>query len=364
MLKKFLLLLITCFLMCGCSNQTAYEEITFSSWGSQTEVEIIKKVISEFERENPDTKIRFLHIPQNYFQKLHLLIASNQAPDVIFINNLYLPIYQNYLEDLTSIVDVNDYYESSIKGFSFDNKLLAVPRDISTLVLYMNLEGMTLPSPTWNIQDLINYAQKYKAKGLYGISHEDKIYWITPYLSYFGGEILDSNLNLAINSSESKVALNFYKDLQKIHFLAPTKSQVGSLTQAQMFIDGKIGMYLSGRWMYPKIKEKAEFDWAVINFPYGKSPQLSDSSGWAITKGSKNKEISKKFVKYLASKRTADYFVQTGLIVPARKDSSRALDSTKYNEKVFLEILSKTVNTPVSSNYNKIIDNINQRLEL
>ena len=107
MLKKFLILTFSLFFLTGCTNKNNFEEISFSSWGSQSEVEIIKKVISEFENENPSIKVRFLHFPQNYFQKLHLLFASNQAPDVIFINNLHLPIYKNYLEDLSLIININ-----------------------------------------------------------------------------------------------------------------------------------------------------------------------------------------------------------------------------------------------------------------
>ena len=84
MLKKLLILLLIPFILCACEKKTK-EEITFSSWGSVTEVRIINKIISDFEHENPDIKVHFLHIPQNYFQKIHLLFASSQAPDVIFI---------------------------------------------------------------------------------------------------------------------------------------------------------------------------------------------------------------------------------------------------------------------------------------
>ena len=67
--------------------------IKFSSWGSQTETALLIPLIKQFESENPDIKVEFIHIPQNYFQKLHLLFASNLAPDVVFINNHYAPKY-------------------------------------------------------------------------------------------------------------------------------------------------------------------------------------------------------------------------------------------------------------------------------
>ena len=86
MIKKILLLLLIPFILTACSKNDC-EEIVFSSWGSITEVEILKKIITDYEKENPNVKIKFLHIPQNYFQKIHLLFASKTEPDVIFINN-------------------------------------------------------------------------------------------------------------------------------------------------------------------------------------------------------------------------------------------------------------------------------------
>ena len=87
-MKKFLLILICLiFITTGC-KQKQDNTLKFASWGSKTEVQILKSLISDFEKENPDIKVEFMHIPQNYFQKLHLMFASNLAPDVIFINNL------------------------------------------------------------------------------------------------------------------------------------------------------------------------------------------------------------------------------------------------------------------------------------
>ena len=46
------------------------DTITFASWGSQSETKIIQELINEFVVENK-INVNFLHIPQNYFQKLH-----------------------------------------------------------------------------------------------------------------------------------------------------------------------------------------------------------------------------------------------------------------------------------------------------
>ena len=119
LLKNFLLsITIILFFTCGCTKKQNADTITFSTWGSHSEIQIITPLIKEFENQN-NIKVKLIHIPQNYFQKLHLLFASNQAPDVIFINNYYLPIYvkANLLENLeTYKTDKNLYFKNAINA--------------------------------------------------------------------------------------------------------------------------------------------------------------------------------------------------------------------------------------------------------
>ncbi len=335
LIKRLFIFIFLVIFLSACTRQKN-EEITFASWGSLTEVKIMEQIIKNFESENPEIKVKFEHIPQNYFQKLHLLFASNQAPDVIFINNLYLPLYADYLEELDSLIDKNDYYPESLKSMSYEGKILAVPRDISNLVFYRNRE-LTDSIPS-NINELTNAASKIKP---YGISAERDVYFMLPYILSFG-----ENLYTASKSIE------FYKSLEGKS--APTPSDIGSSTMAQMFLEGKIGFYLSGRWLYPKIKEQAKFRWDIITFP-GIVPL--DSSGWAVSKSSGHKDSAKKFVQYMTSKKNIEYFNSTGLIVPARIDVSKEIDN-----KIFLEAISKSKALKIDKEYKKRADKMNKEL--
>lgn len=349
--------------MCSCTKNSQ-EVISFASWGSVTEVNIIKQIISEFEQQNPTVKVNFIHIPQNYYQKLHLMFASNTPPDVLFINNLYLPLYSDYLEDLREYVEPDKYYSQAIDGMSYNNKLLGIPRDISNLVFYVNIDKVQLPDEKWTVNNLTEQCKSVDNNS-FCLSYEDTLYWVSPYLSYFGGGILNKNSDLIINSEESKQALTFYKDLKTKYHYAPDKSQIGSSTLAQMFLNKQITFYLSGRWIYPKINEKADFNWAVINFPYGKTPQLSDVSGWSIAKSSKHKSTAIKFVQYMASEKTSEYFAKTGLVVPAnRNTANKFINKPIHNEKVFCEVIKHSSATPVNKEYYKITDELNKKLDL
>ena len=335
MLKRLLILFLIPFIFCSCTTKNV-EEISFSSWGSVTETKILAGLISNYEKNNPNIKINFMHTPQNYFQKLHLLFASSTAPDVIFINNLYLPIYSNHLEDLSLLIKKEEYYPQAIGALSYKGNLYAVPRDISNFVFFYNKNITGEINPNWTFDDFTKIIKKITDKNHFGVSYERDIYWASPYTTTLGFE----------------KGVNFYKNLEGKY--APTPAQVGSSTLAQMFLDGKLGLYLSGRWLYPKISENAVFPYGIVTFP---GVVTADASGWAISKNSKHKAEAVKFVKYLSSKESIDYFTKSGLIVPARKDSAKNI-----KEQAFIDAIEKSVPNNVDKNFSKQRDELNKKI--
>ena len=367
-------------LSCGCVQKDSRTHLQFSSWGSKSEIEILEPILNEFEKENPDIKIDFMHIPQNYFQKLHLLFASNTAPDVIFINNLYLPIYADAgkLEDLTDydLID-DDFYPKSIQALSRNGKIYGIPRDISNLVIFYNkniFDKNRLPYPDnkTTFAEFLELAKKTtdKENGIFGISFEEDPLFYLPYLMSEGGGLLsDDGKTEILNTPESQNGLNFYADLRNKYHVAPMQSESASATMAQMFLQGKLAMHLSGRWLVPKYRESADFDWDVAPFPKGTEGSIVplDASGWAISKDSKHKAEAARLIKYLSSKESLEKFALSGLVVPAREDAAKSknfLDGKRpYNAQIFLEVARTSKPTPVSRNYNEILDRTKQMLE-
>ena len=350
------------------------EVIQFASWGSKSEVAIIKPILEQFEKENPEIKVDFMHIPQNYFQKIHLLFASNTAPDVIFINNHYLPVYAN--AGLLEPVQANsNFYPKALEALSWRNTLYAVPRDISNLVVFYNRDlfrkkSLVSPSDDWTFDDFVKTAQKLTHSGVWGISFEEDTLFYLPYLMSNGGGILSDDLSrIIIGDQESQKGLQFYANLRKKYHVAPLKSESASATMAQLFLQEKLAMHLSGRWLVPKYREEAHFDWDVVPFPKGEAGSVVplDASGWAISKSSEHKISARKLVDYLASKESIEKFTQSGLIVPARRDVAESvyfLDNQKpRNARVFLNVIETSKPTPVSVDYKEILDNLNGRFE-
>lgn len=384
MLKKFLLGLIVAGSIFGLfavyqsdKQNEGKTVIQYASWGSKSEVDILKPLLVEFERENPDLKVEFMHIPQNYFQKIHILFASNTAPDVIFINNLYLPLYANagVLENLDDYgINQNDFYQKSLEALSWKGKLYAVPRDVSNLVIYYNKEifksaNLSYPKENWTMDEFLHIAKILtKRPNVFGISFEEDSLFYLPYLMSEGGGILSDDLSREIiEDKNSQNGLKLYADLRKKYHVAPTKSESASATMAQMFLQGKLAMHLSGRWLVPKYREEAVFEWDIVPFPKGASGSIVplDVSGWAISKNSKHKQDAFRLIKFLSSKTSIEKLAESGLIVPARKDCAKVIQNDKNpkNSHVFIDVIQTSKPTPVSVDYNVLNDKLKEKNE-
>ncbi len=381
MKKLFLIFaILICFLCVSLFNKPKDNAtvIKFSSWGSQSEVSLLLPLIKDFEKQNPDIKVEFLHIPQNYFQKLHLLFASNLAPDVVFINNYYAPKYikAGLLEDLSDFLDKKHYFSKSIEAFTYDNKIYAVPRDVSNLVVYYNKDlfdkyKIPYPQKNWTLNDYVKISKKFGQYGIWGTSYETELLYLMPFLMSNGAGVLsDDSKQFVLNQEQALDTLDFYADIAYKYNVAPKKQESASLTMAQLFLQQKTAMHISGRWLVPKYRQEAKFDWDIVAFPSGTKDSVVniDSSGYALSKSSRNKEAAIRFIDYISSKEALSELAKSGLIVPARKDvaySDCFLDKTQKpaNANVFVDIIESGKVTPVNENYQKINDKLNVLLE-
>lgn len=378
---KNLFIIIFCgVFLCGC-NSDKRTLVKFSTWGSKSETAILAPILAEFEKENPDIKVELVHIPQNYFQKMHLLFASNLAPDVIFINNLYLPIYANagLLEPLK--IDEEPFFKQPLQALSYNGKLYAVPRDVSNLVIYYNKDifdrfNVSYPLRDWRFDRFLKKAsfltRDTNADGktdIWAIGFEEDMYYWLPFLmSEGGGAVSDDLKSIIISEPKSKKGLQFYTDLRNKYHYAPTSAQSASATMAQLFLQGKLAMHVSGRWMTPKYTKEAKFRWDVINFPSGDAGSVVplDASGWAMSSDSRHKPEAMRLIEFLASKSSIEQFCQGGLIVPARKDVANSKMFSNTSDKsnyVFINAIRTSKKTPVPLNYKEITDRINERAD-
>ncbi|MDD3594100.1 MAG: sugar ABC transporter substrate-binding protein [Candidatus Gastranaerophilales bacterium] len=374
--KLILNILIIALFLTACSRQEDTTIIKFSTWGSKSEINMLKPLLNEFEVQNPDIKVELVHVPNNYFQKLHLLIISNLAPDVMFVNNINGKIYMenDKFEDLTPFLTSEikaDFFPNTLKAGSDNGKLYIIPRDISNLAVYYNKDlfdakGIPYPDSNWTIEEFGNTAKKLSDSNHFGVGFEKHpMYWLPFLWSNGGGLIAADNKTIILAEQRSKDALRFYVDLRIKYHAAPYDDEQSSATTTQLFLQQKTAMQLSGRWITPTLNQNAAFKWGAVTFPKGTNGSVvnADVSGWAMSSSSKHKKQAWRLIEFLSSKKAISEITKGGLIVPSRISIANSEVFKDDNSKIFIKAVDNAIPTPAPAKYQEMIDILSETLQ-
>lgn len=385
------LFVLSCLSACPAAKDP--QTIQFSTWGSPEEMAILKPLIAEFEKENPDIHVDLLHIPDKYFQKIHALLAANLAPDVMFLNNIQFPVYASnqafldlspYLQSST-MVQAQNFYPQTLDGFQWQGEIQGVPRDASNLVFFYNKDlfdqaGVPYPTADWTWEQFLETAKKLtrdeNGDGVpeqFGVSAHHKNYFLFwfPYVWSAGGDIFDvDRKHFTLDSPEAVRGLQRFADLRHQHHVAPTRAQAGSLTMSQLFMQRKLAMVLNGRWAVPLYRKELDFRWDIVPYPRAEAGSVvdADASGWVISKQTHQPEKAWKLVEFLASRRAAEAFTEPGLIIPARKDVAQSEVFLRPTEapahaQYFLDALETGKPIPAVPYWNAVLEKVDKALE-
>lgn len=386
------LILFFCVLIsgCGAGNHDSKTVLRFSFWGSGEELESIQTVVQQFEAAHPEIKIEAIHAPDNYFQKLHILVAGDLTPDVMMLNSLYLPVYADNgilkkLDSTEAKAVQKEFYPQAVKAMSWQNTPYAIPRDVSDLVVFYNADllkrsGVALPKANWTLAEFEASAKKVcrppnaaHPAGVFGVSFFEKpLFWL-PFVWSFGGDLFASDFKTThLSDAASVEGLQAYADWVNKLAIAPSKKQVGQQGMSQLFVDGHVAFLVSGRWTVPFLRKNAHFTWDVAPFPSvnGRSIVGIDASGYAISSklDAQHEKAAWLFVQYLTSAKALRTLTEQGLIVPSRRDLAQSPSFLNgnlppKNNRVFLDIIATGHPTHTPPNWDEVAEVLNTGLE-
>ncbi len=383
----------------GCGRSTSdITTLQLSTWGSAQEITVLKSLLSEFERTHPRIHVDLLHIPENYYQKLHILVAGDMAPDVIFTNSISFPIYAAHgvFRDLRpflrkqSGLSEADFYTPALKAFTWQGEqdqaiLGALPRDISNVVIFYNKDlfkaaGVPEPKAGWTWEEFRQTAlavtQDRNNDGdadVFGFSFysQPPLFWL-PFVWSAGGDLFSADLkHVMLDQAPALQGLQFYADLRNKWHVAPQKVESGGATMSQLFMQQKLAMMVNGRWSVPVLREQAKFNWDVVPLPVGPSGQSRvgiDASGYAIAATSPHPNESFELIRFLLSKEAISKVTESGLIVPARPDVAQSdvflgVHQDPAHSRAFLDVIPEGVPTRTPPRWNEFSEELNLALE-
>jgi multiple sugar transport system substrate-binding protein len=347
--------------------------ITWSFWGDDSELEINKKIIAQFEAANPNIKVKPLYEKwETYFTRFFGQTAT-EVPDVMFLNNIPTYASRDLLENLDPYVKaqrdfkVEDFYPLLLDTFRFKGTLYGIPRDNDTKVVYVNLDmlkeaGLAVPKAGWTWQDLLNYSRKLTKRDAsgnisrYGYAFELNQWWKL-WVWQNDGEIYDSFVapqspnRLLVNTPQAAEGVQFFADLINKEKVTPPPDVLESGDKiANLFAQGKLAMAFGNHAVVPFYSSSKDIKWDVVPLPKGKKQvNILGGAGYAMHKQSNHKTEAWIFLRYLTGEFGQTLFADTGVMVAARqsiREDSIFLKSQKYNPDVFIEETRLLTNRP------------------
>ncbi|MFE5318192.1 ABC transporter substrate-binding protein [Paenibacillus sp. NPDC056579] len=320
----------------------------------------IKKVIEEFEKENPNIKVNLQLSPSTKLtETIEIKLASKaQDLDVISVDVPLTMGYslKGYLEPLDALIGADakqKWITSATEAGSYQGQLMAAPMNTSSVVLFYNKDlfqkaGIAFPSDqleyrmTW--ENVVEVARKLSKdtngdnqNDVYGFSFDQvgKAYQLISLGQSKNAKVLSDNGLTATgytNSPEMVSAFQFYSDLFNKEKISPKIKREEAL---DYFISGKVAMFLASTQNMPRIKD-AGMNYGIAPHPYFAGGKIATPTGsWhvGISKYSTKKEAAAKFVKYLTLGKGSQIWFDENGALPASLELLDQIDKDpKYKD--------------------------------
>ncbi|WP_197374439.1 ABC transporter substrate-binding protein [Mycolicibacterium baixiangningiae] len=306
---------------------------------SNSQMTDAQELSSEFEKENPGTKLKFVTLSENQARaKITMSAAMGGSEfDVAMISNFETPQWarDGWLHNLSEYArntpgyDENDFISSLRESLSYEGNMYAVPfYGESSFLMYRKdlfeqagIEVDQNPDyqPTW--PEVAQWAETLKTDDRAGICLRGKPGWgevlapLDTVINTFGGRWFDEQWNAQLDSPEVNKAVNFYVDTVK-NFGELGAASTGFQECANLFGQGQTAMWYDATSAVSVLEDPKEYPDLVGKIGYLPAPIVEKpNSGWLYTwalgipKGAKNPDGAWKFISWMTSK---DYMKLVG----------------------------------------------------
>jgi putative chitobiose transport system substrate-binding protein len=318
-------------------SQTDKNEVVFWTLQMSDFTPYMQGIISSFEKQNPDIKIKWIDVPFSEGEKRTLAaILSNTPPDLVNLNPDFSAILaQKGALQKISENKTNQFNSEIIKSLEYNGQLYAIPWYATSAVtiynkaLFAKSGVKTLPK---TYEDLGKISAQIKAKtGAYAfmptITENDTMLKV---LNKYG-----VNSPEFINSAESARIFNFYKSLYAQN-LIPKESITQTQREAlEKYMSGQLVFFQAGANFLNMIKENSPQTYAQTDV----APQITGSLGQndfslmnlVIPVRASHKAAALKFALYLTNAKNQLELGKLTNVLVTEKTAMKAPFYTQYN---------------------------------
>jgi multiple sugar transport system substrate-binding protein len=383
----FSIILLFSLLLIACRAEPDKTLIEF--WAMGREGEKVQALLPEFEKLNPNIRVKVQQIPWSAaHEKLLTAYAGDTLPDVFQLGNTWIPEFVilgavatlNDRFDRADPAWKKDYFEGILKTNEMDGQLFGIPWYVDTRLIFYRIDilakaGFSTPPRTWQEWD----EALARIKTLPGSEHYALLLpmneWQVPVILALQqqAELLRESFRFGNFQSEAfRRAFSQYLDLFR-HGYAPAWDETQLANLYQEFARGAFAMMLTGPWNIGEFEQRLPNSvqklWTTAPLPGANKmdPGLSLAGGASLALAAKSdhQEESWKLIEFLsAPERQVEFYRLTGDL-PSRRSTWKHPDLiAAHHARAFRIQLERVIPAPQIPEWERIADKIAHYAEL
>ena len=342
-------------------------QVTVEMWdylSGKTANDSINASIAEFEKANPDIKVKrttfaFADLSKSILQGS----VGGEVPDVAIVD---VVDNQNFaalgmLKELSGDgVNKADFFEGPWSSAQYDGKTYGLPLNSNNLALYYNKTmlkeaGVEVPTDWASLKEAAKKTTKGDVKGLAisAVKNESGTFQLLPFVWQTGGDM--SNF-----SESGATALAYLRGMIEDGSISEAVVNYTQEDARTQFITGKAAMMINGPWELSTLNKEADIEWDVAPLPMGERAATSmGGENVVVMNGAKQSEAALKLTKFLTSAEGAKIYCDGSGQLSSRPDLQGKLKlSSDAKLKVFEDQLQYAHARAYGKDYPKISEAI------
>jgi multiple sugar transport system substrate-binding protein len=336
--------------LAGCGFTTANSDqqsssgtLSFTTWGTDSELAGFKAAIAGFEKANAGSKVSLNAVPYaQMFTNIDAQLQAGNPPDIFRVPYYTFGRYagSGQLLDLTAHVDKafgDRFTPAAWAAVQNTAKPFGVPHHTDTSAILYNKAALqaagitSVPTTldqawTWDqFQQVLRTLRKTMPAAKYPFAFNWQGNGVTRWLSFLfeaDGRFLSPDLiKPAIDSAAGRAAVDFTKSFFAQQWVPPNSSVKSSTLAADLWNSQTTAMVSSGAFAIPDAAKNLSFEWGATFSPR-RDRAASDFGGNALvaTAATKQPALAAAFLDYITQQEPMTSFCAGASLLPTRRD--------------------------------------------
>ncbi len=342
-MKRIIIFTLISFLLTGCSSKSTQKEVTFWTLQMADFAPYINEVISEYESNHPQTKIKWVDVPFSEGEKRTLAaVMTDNPPDLINLN----PDFSALLAQKGTLQEIEEKNLTSftpeiIEALKYNGKIYSIPWYATSAITIYNKDlfeksGLLRLPKTYN--ELAAVSEKIKTNTqayayIPTITENDTMVKI---LNKYGISEIEN-----FNNHECKKVFEMFKQLYNNNLIPPETITMTHREALEQYMAEKVVFYQGGanflnmiKENAPKVYEKTDVTDQIIG-PLGQND--FSVMNFVIPIKAKNKTEALDFCLHLTNETNQLKLAKLTNIIAT---NSKALENSFYND--YSDLTSKS----------------------